>query len=792
MSQNLTPGDGRVICDDCGEELLGFQEEEMDNIFAGTAVTNRMSQSSQAFRIRNNIAVMKDLDELPTTSDVDSTPNELVLCEAMFLYTRLVVDRLIELQYVSPRIKKPLFEITACWARRCHNRFHHFSVDAQRKLFRPFHSFSLICLAAVYIRSALLPRDICRLVYTRQIPYIGILKTIFPSKFSKSKKLRAALTPRSLPIPQELIQTANLMALDNDTWPPLRIYFLSNITAGTSLDVPKFSATTSAFPVGNLHVTLLRLTRLLGLPDEFGARVLRFAELRQIAVKMSRVLHNAKGGPWDESQLDGYDITFLKPYLNDTGKFADMVHPYTDMYGYPTHESVMIDLINSMRLCYGRRGTTSRLRWKSIDSNVQGYRLAEDRKLLAEWERCKDAMMAWLRRGNPEDLDAVGWTGLTPNVLASLRGKQLRRYTQLVDDMLDGAGEHAPEMWGEFLQEWKKIEEEGDEFDERDKNVEEWDDGEIRHVRTEKECMYDVGRCKDEVEFEPTQGKEEMEGRIGFDEPDVGEGRMAVIPVKYSNDVFATRGVDWLYAPRLTERYEKLRDRRDVKRRVRFDEDADGAVKKKLRGSGKKAMTVEYNTVGNRTEHEEKDAFDIDNEEEQQEEEEAEEEEGNEQEDDGKELGEEKQTERQREREESNRKKWGRENEPWYISQRIPSKKYEWTLLSEPAGIGLAWTIALRFFDGSNVELMGQRKVLRGLTNQGGMDELKLKCDSAMRVVLRYLRALRRSGPSECRREENGDQDGNLEADGDRDESDRVEERSEDCGLDYDWLGRDN
>ena len=427
QNENLIPsGDGRLVCDDCGEQFAGFHEEEVDDLFAGTAVQNRASQASQADSRRRKLAALKENSQLtlsqPSTKQI---PDYLLITEGVFIMSKAIAKRLIELKYVPKRIMPPLFEILTCWTRTLHAR-----VDTSlATVFKPVMILSVICLAALCVRSSMLPRDLCRLVNTLQVPYFTALRTVFPTSFPKTKAVRAAFAPQELPIATVVIAYARMLGVHKDAWPSLNEFFKKNINPSHRDQMVREmerpfdfvrNVTKVPFPLGHMHLTLLRLTRLLGLPDDFGARVLRFIDLRRAAVKMARVLNGRKDGPWDHSRIDTDRIPYIPHYRGLQDTFSIPVPEGIDLYTFPTDESLQIDIVNTMRLCYGR----IKMGKRAVRDIPKHLRM----QMRKEWNKCKEALENWLSRGNAEDLDHICWTCLTPRTLNTMSGATLADY----------------------------------------------------------------------------------------------------------------------------------------------------------------------------------------------------------------------------------------------------------------------------------------------------------------------------------------------------------------------------
>lgn len=609
FSDKLSPtDDGILVCGDCGEQIVGFQEEELDTVLTGTAVSNRQSQSSQARATRETIQFRQ---AHPVQKVEKHASDDILLCEGAFIVAKAFARRLIQLKYCNERIMPPLFEIISCWVRRRHAGAQ--KLGKSHKSFQQYHILSLICLASLYVRSPMLPRDLCRLVATRQIPYFAVLKKIFAPEFHRSKRVRSTFTPSKLPIAQHVARVANELANDKYSWPPLRRYFLGHVTAWSKISTSgawgtKCTLLPSSFPVGHLHITLLRLCRLLGLPDNFGARVLRFIELRLIAVKMARVLNHQQNGPWDDSRLDMYDIDHIPNYLDPSRPFSKVIRPERDLYSFPTDQSVQADFVNTMRLCYGR------LRFRA--SSKCGKPSAKEKKYLEEWQKCKLSMLRWMKIGNPEDLNNVGWSGLSAHVIQNMGGMRLREYAELVNDIHGDLGEEDPEYWGKYVSNFKELGEQlnivgGEVLDTSGDN----------QVVEEEECMYDIDRIAAGLSGEVTEwvGNMREESRL-LDSLDL-----------YDADIGATT-------------------RRSLRRW-----ELKGVVRKREFGRNRRL-------------------------------------------------------------------------------DRKAVSCYEY--YSEPAGIGMAWTILYRFFRGGNVILEGMNS---GECGDVYCDEVRRSCDRTLGVVIRYI-----------------------------------------------------
>lgn len=643
-------GDGRLVCSMCGEELQGFQEEEMDANLAGVTMMNRQSQSSQAYATRQSLlskqesAIMTPVEEKPVC-----TTDKVLICEGVFIYLKALSDQLVKLRYVSSQIYNPLFRIAAQWV--CRSRIVVPPLSHRKQIFAMHHALSMVCLAAVYIRSPLLPRDMCRLVATQQVPYLAVLKTVFPSSFRKTPAIRMAFTPNSMPIATCVIHAAIELATDSHAWLPIKLMFESSSRPGrftkSNPDVPNSERKRpvsrdflSAFPIGHLHLTLLRITRLLGLPDTFGARVMRWIGLRTVAMDWWYKIKTSTS-----TKCDAVTIQEVIPQIS-------------------TDESVTADVVNSLRLCYGRRGQ------KPLHEPFS-----------TEWETCKRTMARWLERGTAEDLDTVLWTCLSTSTLTNLQGKRLERYVQLVDDVLTGRGEEIPELWGLFVSEFQEIARSdtltnGDD-QEQDNNVD--DDGEaaglLTHVQTYRKCMYDETRCGPIGGLAKREGLEEMERECGYgmQSTDITERTTLAVAVGREQEAY--------------KRQRRSRTRQNWPSSNVKKEDNKFDAKAILVGDEASVASVNPGELPS-----------VDT--------------GGCQKNEGSKVrvG------------EDEAKKFTRDK--------------DWYPLWEPSGIGLAWTIIIKFFKGCNLEVEGMDM---NLGPQSSLQRVRAYCDRTMQITMKFV-----------------------------------------------------
>lgn len=643
-------GDGRLVCTMCGEELQGFQEEEMDANLAGVTMMNRQSQSSQAHATRQSLmSKQESIIATPIEEKPLHVTDNVLICEGVFIYLKALSDQLVKLRYVSSRIYNPLFKIATHWV--CRSRIGVPPFSPHRQIFAMHQALSMVCLAAMYIRSPLLPRDICRLVATQQVSYLAVLKTVFPPSFPKTTAIRMAFTPTSMPIATRVIHAAIELATDTHAWSPIKFMFKSSSRPGRcpkldhdiSNEEHKGAVSRdfhSAFPLGHLHLTLLRITRLLGLPDTFGARVIRWIALRTVAMDWWSKL----GIP---SSLDGdaFSEQELLPQI-------------------PTDESLTADVVNSLRLCFGRRGQ------KPLNE-----------PFLTEWEKCKQTMARWLQRGTAEDLDTVLWTCLSTTTLTNLQGKPLERYVQLIDDVLSERGEEIPELWGMFVREFQEIARSDMLFREDDEkqfnNVD--DDPEaaslLTHVPAYRKCMYDETRCGPVNSSVAEEGLDGMERECGY----------------------GTRSSD--KAERTTLTIAVGRERQAYKRHRRFRIKHDHpSANVKREGANTDVKEVPVNDGGTTVSFERDGLSGVGA--------------------------------------RDHQKRESLEAQYTETETRKEVVDRDWYPLWEPSGIGLAWTIAIKFFKGCNVEVEGMDM---DLGPQSNLQRVRTFCDRTMQITMKFI-----------------------------------------------------
>lgn len=449
----LSPAaEGVLVCEDCDEQFAGYRDEEMDDALAGTAVTTRMSQASQAQNVRTRMTAARKSASASAKAPVDPAENEpdgeVALCESVFVISLAIADALVRLRYATRSIKGPLFQIVLHWVKRRHAGVRYVSAGTPRVPFKAAHVLSLISLAAIYMRSPLLPRDLCRLAALGKIPfYTAARDHLSPALFSAAK-VRDVLIPSEFVVPRDVMLGAITFGQDEYAWPPMTEFFKSN---GRRIrnNVRK-SHNLQALPLGHMHVTLLRIVRLLGLPDSFGARVVRFIELRRTAVKVARIIHCKKSGPWDDNkEIDAYPVTTKEEDPSMAwNSFSTPLLDTMDCYEHPTDRTLQVDIISTMRLCYGVKKRSTLKPWfHFLDPQPQMV----EGQMKVEWEACKKSMAEWLRTGG-DDGDVSVWTSLSPQALVNMRGESLRKYLRMVDGTLPcGKSEDMPHFMRQFV-----------------------------------------------------------------------------------------------------------------------------------------------------------------------------------------------------------------------------------------------------------------------------------------------------------------------------------------------------
>jgi hypothetical protein len=274
------------VCDACNEQFQGFRAEELDEEYASRmTVFRRTSQSSRAERKR----LVAEAENARTALKISASQTETVdasrlISEGVVVISRAIVDSLVAGGYAPKGITRICFKVISHWLRMCHmgagTKVKGLSLDN----FSANSILAFISLAAVFVRSSLLPRDLCVLAVQRKIPFLTASVELLDPHFLHANAVRKALNPPRFPIARDITRLANAIATSEFAWPPLRPFFNGDAV------IYKHWAY-SSFPLGQYELTLSRTVRLLGLPDDFCARVHRYRELRRVATAMNIKIH---------------------------------------------------------------------------------------------------------------------------------------------------------------------------------------------------------------------------------------------------------------------------------------------------------------------------------------------------------------------------------------------------------------------------------------------------------------------------------------------------------------------
>lgn len=419
---------GRLVCANCGEELSGFQEEETDAFLAGTAVSNRQSQSQQAQSTRERIST-------PSTTRNPSglsvrRPSKWRFCELVARTALKVLNLLIAEGLEKNELKRALFAIWAYWTDHVHHIGSSYTMLHVRN-----HAYSLVCLASIHIRSATLVRDMRRAALSSQssLYHDDVYRQLAEQQATTTRFVPSGLVPGAGRV--EIF--AQRHARSDFAWPHVRSRFLQWSAENSFRGVP-------TVPVGNRSIVCLRLCRLLGLPDEFGARVMRYMELERLANVNKVVKHETHEAQIRNAQLRGKVYPFVPNFDNESYRTPTIAHA-NDV---TSDEQLLIAFLNTMRLCYC-----------ALPKGVKVDRVAQSdmQKLLAESKRCSREMERWSRTGFFEDMYSINWSGLSPRSLSRSQGRHVRSQSAIVDILLTEAAERAPDIWGNFIETFQAI-----------------------------------------------------------------------------------------------------------------------------------------------------------------------------------------------------------------------------------------------------------------------------------------------------------------------------------------------
>lgn len=393
----------------------------MDDAFVGTTTSRRQSQASQAELTRIRLELeMKE--QAAKAEAIDDKPNEAVIfCEAVIQITIDVARALQRDKLLPDSAIEPLKAILKHWVRRQHAcSSMGFRVRRGKRGFHNPYVLSLVALATLYIRSPILPRDLAIFAARGRIPYLRALRD---SKIEVQNvpQVRKALTPLAPPTADEIKAGMVLYGCDEFMWPPLKAFF-----DGPDMVYSQF--TTSFAPVGHVELTLFRVVRYLGLPDEFGTRVLRYMDLR----KKARKWLDSIEAPHRHTKSFH---TTLPP--RETNLPCWNVGSMYDCCEHPTDRTLQIDILNVIRLNYGSHDGELPPGYKpgDIDKDKEAKIKV---KLREEWQACLRHMREWvLNGGGKDDAKLATWGLLSQPALSSLRGKELANFCEYAEMMND-------------------------------------------------------------------------------------------------------------------------------------------------------------------------------------------------------------------------------------------------------------------------------------------------------------------------------------------------------------------
>lgn len=503
-SLTRTEDGGSLVCDDCNERFQGFRQEEMDDEdAANVAVFARESQQSQVTSRRLKLAAAETgARARAAAADAAGLDYGDELARGVVLIARAVVDKLVSGRYVASGIVDPCFQVVAHWVRMWHagGRLECAFSAGDRDSFRPQAILAMVSLAAVFCRSGLLPRDICRLAVEGKIPYTTAGVDLLSGEVMQDPKLWSAFTPVSVASVREVCSIATSFAFSEYAWPPLRGVFDAPWTLYGRNTAKYGDSGSRAFPVGDQDDVVARLAALLGLPPNFVQRVARFRELRKIATAMSvkifasysaeigkargahsgtirshllRVINSAGEDGDSDSDEDGGDggrnnMTNAQPgsqvddKAGEPSSYLDRRDKRNEMYTFDAPPG-----LSQLPFTAPNKMSTSRFNHNEFPTNlsvlvdffatlricygseecddVSAGATAENDETDAEreqreqkWSSCERVMQRWLTSGGP-DANSVMWAGLTPVSLNSMSGEPLRRFAREASATTDGS-----------------------------------------------------------------------------------------------------------------------------------------------------------------------------------------------------------------------------------------------------------------------------------------------------------------------------------------------------------------
>lgn len=424
----ISEGLGKLVCASCGEEFSGFQEEETDAVLAGTAVSNRQSQSQQAQSARERISVPSPLRTNARRSR--RRPSKWRFCELVARAALDVLNLLIGEQLEKDELKKVLFCIWAYWTDHVHHIESSYTMLHVRE-----HAYSLICLSCIHTRSSTLVRDVRRVALSSQSSLCQgeVYRKLVEQQAAPTRYVPSGLVPHAGK--PEVFAQRHMQS--DFSWPHVRSRFLRWSMDNSLRGVP-------TVPVGNQTIVCLRLCRLLGLPDEFGGRVLRYMELERAAIESETRKADAQASFASDARLGNAGRSFTSGFANESWRMSKLARSHEA----PSDEHLLMAFLNTMRICYC-----------TLPQGVKINRRAQSelRKLSAEFECCMKQMKHWARAGFFEDMYSINWSGLSPRSLSRSQARHVNAYAAIVNALLSEIAEEAPDMWGNFIKTFELI-----------------------------------------------------------------------------------------------------------------------------------------------------------------------------------------------------------------------------------------------------------------------------------------------------------------------------------------------
>lgn len=473
------------------------QEEMDDEDTANVAAFGRESQQSLIERRRLRMAAEETIAGAKAAAAATGPDYAPELFRGVVVITRAISRRLVDDGVVGDGFAASLWGVVGHWIRMWHagGNLDCRIADGDLERFRPQGLLAMIALAATFCRSALLPRDIVKMAVEGRLPYKTAGADLLTAEVMADRKLRMAFTPTTEPSCGEICALGSAFAFSEYAWPPLREIF-DGPRNWYSMPRPSLSPGNTfhsvewrAYPVGDESDAVRRLAELLGLPQDFVQRVARFKELRQIATSMSAkavsslssnvAKINGRVGvrerfleainfPEDGTESSGsdsdgvgrtsrskrrsagvrVDLSYKDRVARRSEMFlfdappglsqlpfcmASVPTPTYNQNEFPTDQSVLIDFISTLRVCYGSGDfDRSAAGIGSEESDVE-LELREQ-----EWSSCVKVMQRWVTSGGP-DATCVTWGGLSPVSLHNLSGEPLKRFAAEATAMAGGS-----------------------------------------------------------------------------------------------------------------------------------------------------------------------------------------------------------------------------------------------------------------------------------------------------------------------------------------------------------------